>query len=207
MKKAMAILAVEDQLSEAVSRRILDVCGIEVSQVLGLRGKGYLEKSANGLNQAAKALPIFMLTDLDSPNQCPPGLVRAWIKGEKHSKFFLRVAVMEVESWIMADRAGLAQFLSIPVHRIPQDTDAIPYAKEFPVSLARLSRKTRLREDIVPQPGSTSKVGPLYNSSLAGFVSSSWNFRLAAHASVSLKRTLDRLRAFQNAPDPQDDTL
>lgn len=40
MTKAMAILAVEDQLGETVSRRILDVCGIEVSQVLGLRGKG-----------------------------------------------------------------------------------------------------------------------------------------------------------------------
>lgn len=117
MKKTMAILAVEDELSQAVSRKILGHCDIEVGQVLGLRGKGYLEKSAQGLNQAAKALPIFMLTDLDSPNQCPPGLIHSWIKGEKHSSFFLRVAVMEVESWVMADRTGLAKFLSIPVHR------------------------------------------------------------------------------------------
>ena len=131
MRKTMAILAVEDQLSEAVSLRILEHHGLGVNQVLGLKGKGYLQKCAPRLNQVAKALPVFMLTDLDSPNQCAPELIRSWIKGEKHPRFFLRVAVMEVESWIMADRKGLAEFLSIPAHRIPQDTDAIPMAKEF----------------------------------------------------------------------------
>ena len=84
----MAILAVEDDLSEAVSRKILDHYGIEVDQVLGLRGKGYLESKAHGLNRAARALPVFMLADLDSPNQCPPGLIRSWIKGESIQVYF-----------------------------------------------------------------------------------------------------------------------
>lgn len=196
MRKTMAILAVEDQLSEAVFRKILDHHGIGVNLVLGLRGKGYLEKNAQRLNQAARAQPVFMLTDLDSPNQCPPGLIRSWIKGEKHPGFFLRVAVMEVESWVMADRAGLAKFLSIPVHRIAQNTDAIYQAKEFLVSLARLSKKTRLSEGLVPRLGATNKVGPLYNSSLVEFVSSIWNLELASCTSASLKRTLERLAIF-----------
>ncbi|MDR3566843.1 MAG: hypothetical protein P4L43_02330 [Syntrophobacteraceae bacterium] len=115
----MTILAVEDELSEAVSRKILDHYGLEVHQVMGLRGKGYLEKSAHGLNHAAKGLPIFMLTDLDSPNQCPPGLIRSWIKGEKHQRFFLRVAVMEVES-MNHGRPG--RFCGISVHTHPPDT-------------------------------------------------------------------------------------
>jgi hypothetical protein len=196
MSSATTILAVEDKLSEAVSIRILGDLGVNVIQVLGLRGRGYLEKKAQNLNLTAKALPVFMLTDLDSPNQCPPGLVRSWIKGKQNPHFFLRVAVMEVESWIMADRRGLADFLSIPMHRIPQDTDAIPKAKEFLVSLARLSKKAHLREDIVPPRGATSMVGPLYNSSLAEFVRLNWDVRLAASSSSSLKRTVDRLRAF-----------
>ena len=197
----MAILAVEDQLSEAVSLRILEHHGIEVNQVLGLKGKGYLEKSAHRLNQVAKALPVFMLTDLDSPNQCPPEVIRSWIKGKKHHKFFFRIAVMEVESWIMADRRGFADFLSIPVHRIPQNTDAIPMAKEFLVSLARLSKKTHLRQGIIPQPGSTSKVGPLYNSLLGEFVRFSWDLQPASSASMSLKRTLVRLRTLSTNRD------
>jgi hypothetical protein len=57
---------------------------------------------------------------------------------------------MEVESWVMADRTGFAKFLSIPVHRIPEDTDTIRQAKKFLVSLAQLSRKTGVSECIVP---------------------------------------------------------
>ena len=196
MSARSVILAVEDKLSEAVSTKILEGLGIDISQRLGLKGKGYLQSKAASLNQTAKGFPVFMLTDQDAPSQCPPQLVQAWTKGERNAKFFLRVAVMEVESWIMADRKGFADFLSIPIHRIPQDTDAIPQAKEFLVSLARLSKKTHLREDIVPLPGATSKVGPRYNSSLWEFVRVRWNIRLAASASMSLKRTLERLKTF-----------
>lgn len=81
MSRTTAILAVEDKLSEVVSIKILEDRGIGISQQLGLKGKGYLEKKAQSLNQTAKAIPVFMLTDLDSPGQCPPQLVRSWIKG------------------------------------------------------------------------------------------------------------------------------
>jgi hypothetical protein len=119
--------------------------GIDISQRLGLKGKGYLQSKAPSLNQTAKGFPVFMLTDQDAPGQCPPQLVQTWTKGERNVEFFLRVAVMEVESWVMADRKGFADFLSIPLNRIPEDTDVIPQPKEFLVSLARLSKKTRLR--------------------------------------------------------------
>ena len=115
-------------------------------------------------------------------------------KRRANSKFFLRVAVMEVESWVMADRRGFADFLSIPLNRIPEDTDVILQPKEFLVSLARLSRKTRLRQEIVPLPGATSKVGPGYNSRLGEFVHSRWSVNRAASVSVSLQRTLAQLR-------------
>ena len=153
-----------------------------------------MQRKSQNLNQAAKGFAVFMLTDQDSPNQCPPQLIRSWIKGPRYPHFFLRIAVMEVESWIMADRKGVADFLSIPLSRIPLDTDALTYPKEFLVSLARSSNRTRLRADLVPKPGATSKVGPGYNVRLGEFVRLHWDVERASQISSSLKRTLARLR-------------
>ena len=194
MNGKRAILAVEDKLGEAVSLKILDRLGIEVSRSIGFKGKGYLKNKAQSLNQAAKGFPVIMLTDQDLPEQCPPNLLQAWVRGIQHPNFFLRIAVMEIESWIMADRSGIADFLSIPLNRIPGDTDAISQPKEHLVSLARMSRKTRLRKDIVPEPGATTKVGPGYNSCIGDFVDRDWDIDRACAVSSSLRRTLMRLR-------------
>ncbi len=197
MNRKSTILVVEDTLGEAVSIRILESLDIVVSQRLGLKGKGYLQNKADSLNSAAKGFPVFMLTDQDTPNPCPLRLIQSWIRGRQHPHFFLRVAVMEVESWIMADREGVAGLLSIPLSRIPRDTDAISHPKEFLVTLARRSRKTSLREELVPRLGATSKVGPGYNSRIGEFVRSAWNIGRAGAASDSLRRTIDRLKTFR----------
>ena len=126
MNDKRAILAVEDKLGEAVLLKILGSLGIEVSQSIGFQGKGYLQNKAQNLNQASLGFPVIMLTDQDLPEQCPPRLLQDWVKGTQHPNFFLRIAVMEIESWIMADRSGITDFLAIPLNRIPQDTDAIP---------------------------------------------------------------------------------
>jgi hypothetical protein len=196
MTTQTAILAVEDKLSEAVSIRVLEEFGVDVTQCLGLRGKGYLQKKAQNFNQTAKGFPVFLLTDQDTPQICPPQLIKSWIKGDLNPKFFFRVAVMEVESWIMADRKGISDFFSIPLTRIPKDTDAILQPKEFLVSLARLSKKRSLREEIVPRPGATTKVGPGYNIRLEEFVRGHWHIERATSVSTSLQRTFARLRAF-----------
>ena len=190
------LLAVEDPLSEVVARRILASVSPrrEVSLCLGLKGKDYLRQKAENLNQASKGSPVFLLTDLDDPKDCPAGLIRSWLKTTRQPNFILRVAVMEVESWIMADREGFARFLSVLPERIPFDTDSIPRPKEFLVSLARQSRSSRLREDLVPVAGGTSKVGPAYNLQLASFVTQSWNPEAAAKVSHSLRRALHRAK-------------
>lgn len=199
MNERTVILAVEDALSEAVSLRILMSLGITVGQRLGLRGKGYLQNKAQSLNRTARGLAVFMLADQDSRSQCPPQLIASWIKGPRHPHFLLRVAVMEIESWVMADRRGIARFLAIPSNKIPNDTDALPRPKEFLVGLARSSRKTRLRADMVPEPGAASSVGPGYNSRLAEFVRKDWNIKGASAVSQSLNRTLARLRNFRES--------
>lgn len=135
------ILAVEDELSEAISTKILNSFGIEIRIVLREGGNAYLQQKAPELNRSASGMDIFLLTDLNSSENCPLGLISSWIKGTLNPRFFFRVAVMEVESWLMADRIGFANFLSIPIHRIPFPTDDILNPKEYLVSLARRSKK------------------------------------------------------------------
>ena len=197
------ILAVEDRLSDAVSTKILESFGIEIMLRIGFKGNSYLKQKAPSLNQTARGTyDVFMLTDLDSPQNCPPQLIQSWIRAPLNSGFFLRVAVLEVESWIMADRSALAGFLSIPVNRIPSNTDVIDNPKEFLVSLARRSNKRRLRDQLVPAPGAaTARVGPEYNSRFSEFVQTHWDLERAAVASLSLKRTVDRIRSAQSVSD------
>ena len=192
------ILAIEDRLSDAVATKILEKFGIKIVKRIGFQGKSDLERKAPELNRAASGITVFMLTDLDSSRECPPGLIRSWIKGPLNPKFFFRVAVMEVESWVMADRIGFAAFLSVPWHRIPLPTDDILNPKEFLLSLARRSKKKTVREALVPARGTTLNVGNEYNALLSEFVREHWNLERAATASLSLKRTLDRLAHEKN---------
>ena len=193
------ILAVEDSLSDVVSTKILKHLGIEILLRIPntYQGKSYLQKRAAELNRSAAAPPyVLMLTDLDSPQTCVPELIQSWVRAPLNSGFSLRVAVMEIESWIMADRGALAAFLSIPVNRIPSDPDEISQPKEFLVSLARKSRKKSLRDQLVPRIGAvTTKVGPEYNNCIGEFVQVHWDLERAAAVSPSLKRTLDRIRS------------
>ena len=199
------ILAVEDALSNAISTKILKHFGIEIVHTIPniYQGNSYLQRRAPELNRSAAGPPyIFMFTDLDSPQNCPPQLIQSWIRAPLNSGFFLRVAVMEVESWIMADRRALARFLSIPENRIPSNPDDIDNPKEFLVSLARRSNRRRLRDQLVPASrATTAKVGPEYNSRFSEFVRAHWDLERAAVTSPSLKRTVDRIRSAQSVSD------
>ena len=193
MNLSNVVLAVEDRLSDAVATKILEKFGVEIVKRIGYQGKSYLERKTPELNRAANGITVFMLTDLDSPRDCPPRLIRSWVKGILNPGFCFRVAVMEIESWIMADRQAVAEFLSIPLNRIPRNTDEIDSPKEFLVSLARRSRKKAIREALVPGPGANFSVGIEYNTLLSEFIREHWDLERAAAVSPSLKRTLNRL--------------
>ena len=96
----------------------------------------------------------------------------------------------------MAHRHGIAEFLSIPVNKVPMDTDNVTNPKEHLVNLARISRSSGIRRDIVPKPGSTSRVGPDYNGRFVEFVMKHWEVEVALKSSRSLERTLNRLKSF-----------
>jgi hypothetical protein len=197
-------LAVEDELSEAVLRKVLSQSSrpFAVGTCFNRGGFGYIRKMIRGFNNAAKGTPFLILTDLDRI-PCAPELTSTWLREPLHPNLMFRVAVREVETWLLADGAGLAKFLTIRRILVPGDVDAVSNPKECLIDLARRSPRRDLRQDIVPPPGSTRKIGPNYNGRLISFVRDHWNLSAATLSSPSLQRTVKAVASFVPVWGPQ----
>lgn len=191
-------IAVEDPLSEALLRKIIDQSGrsYQVDTCYNRGGFGYLRKQIRGFNSAAKGKPFLVLTDLDRA-ECPVTLIKEWLPVPKHPNLMFRVAVKETESWLLADRTGLAQFLGIRESLVPGEPDTISDPKQCLINLTAKSKNRALRSDIIPLPGSTAKQGRNYNGQLIPFVQRSWNHLAAMNRSPSLYRTVNAIAQFQ----------
>ena len=190
-------LAVEDPLSEAILRTILRQSErpYHVQSCIGLSGFGYLRKNIKELNHAARTLPILVLTDLDRA-ECAPILLREWLNVSPHQNLMFRVAVREVESWIMAHRTAFAAFLGIRTDLIPTNPDELGDPKRTLLDLTAKSRRRVLREAIIPAPKSTAKMGPDYNGRLGEFVMMNWDVREAVKNSLSLWKAFHAINSF-----------
>jgi len=193
-------LVCEDVVSEMVLRRLLSCSAVTyiVDRAYNGGGFGYIKKRINGFNNAAKAMPYLVLTDLDR-HECPPVLIEEWLTTTKHPNLLFRVAVREVEAWLLGCRESFAGFLGVPPNRIPANVEEIPNPKEFVVNLARRSRKKHVRVDMAPAPASTAKVGPDYNGRLVYFVENLWDPTVAKENSPSLRKAIEALEVFQPA--------
>ena len=78
----------------------------------------------------------MVLTDLDD-GPCPSDLIGGWLTSPRHPNLILRVAVREVEAWLLADAGNLAKFLGIDEARIPAIPEEIRDPKAMLVELAR----------------------------------------------------------------------
>lgn len=191
-------LAVEDELSEELTLRLLT----ETQQSFAIRtvynrgGNSYLRNRIGGFNGAAQGVPFLVVTDLDNAT-CASDLVRTWLPHGRNPNLLLRVAVREAEAWVLADAAGIADFLGIKQSLVPHDVEALANPKQHLIELARRSRRKTLVKDMCPDPGDTRQIGPNYNLHLANFVRNSWNVQAAARCSNSLARTLNCLREFR----------
>jgi hypothetical protein len=191
-------LVFEDVLSEAVLKQMLKQSQrpFSVGQCLNQRGYGKIKKIISGLNYAAKGMPYLVLTDLDNA-ECPLVVISEWLTQPKHPNLLFRIAVKEVEAWLLAHQSAFAEFLGISVDLIPGDADLIPDPKLLLINLAKKSRKRKLREAIVPEPNSTAKIGKDYNGQLIHFVNNSWQVASAQTNSPSLERAMNALIKFQ----------
>jgi hypothetical protein len=195
--EVLVTCAVEGIVDEAVMRRIVAHLGGEVSAVYGLRGKQALKKMIGAYNSAARFSPWIVLVDLDQESICPADLRDAWLP-ERASEMYLRVAVRAVESWLLADRDRVAQFLQVSPTIVTRAPDELADPKEHVVNLARRSRSRDIRESVAPRQGSGRTVGPGYAGRLIELSRERWRPEIAAESSPSLRRTLLRLQALMS---------
>jgi hypothetical protein len=191
-------LAIEDELSETVLRRIIAHTGrgYAIGTAYGRGGFGYLKRTIHGWNRAAAGVPFVLLTDLDEL-ECPMALIEDWLTVPRHANLIFRVAVREVEAWLLADGTNFSRFLRVQEGALPKDVEALKDPKACLIGLARKSRSREIRERIAPLPGSTAKQGRDYNACLVSFVVSTWSIPAAAARSVSLARAVRRLGLFK----------
>ena len=191
-------MVVEDELSGAVMRKLIAATGrgFVIDRIINERGNSQIKI---GMQQKYRSssyvLPHVVLTDLDR-YPCPPALLNNWNVTDLPPQLLFRIAIREVEAWLLADREGIAEFLHVAVNKIPHAPEAEDDPKRTLINLARRSRKSRLAQELVPAPGSSASIGPLYNARLTEFVHDKWNVDQAKLLADSLSRTLNRLSIF-----------
>ena len=159
-------------------------------------GVGNIKVGIPKYRNASHVLPHVVLADLDQ-HACASALMTSWGVRELPPAMLFRVAVRSIESWLLADRDCIADFLSIPRVKVSQSPEALADGKWELVSLARRGRKRRLASEICPEPGSAAKQGPLYNAHMAKFVREHWREDVAALSAPSLARACHRIREFE----------
>lgn len=132
-----------------------------VAERRGLSGYGQLRVNLPAFNAAAEHGQRFIvLTDLDVHVQCPGQLISSWLPSVNPSpNLTFRVAVKEVEAWLLADSANLAAFLAVDAAMMPSAVESLADPKLEIVRIASSSRSPDVISDLVPKVGSTAEVG------------------------------------------------
>lgn len=195
MGKLFVQAAVEGVTDVAVAKRIVGHVGGQVSKIHVKNGKSNLRKNIRGYNNAARREPWIVLVDLDTEEDCPAALRDKWLS-EPAPYLCFRIAVREVEAWLLADAESLARYLEVPQSLVPRDPEGRADPKGDMVALARRSSRKKVREGMAPAPGSASnrRVGPAYSLRIDEYVDTFWRPGVAAQHSDSLRRAIACLR-------------
>lgn len=186
-RPAGILVAVEGAADEPVARKLLQEAGLETSVVFTTRGKDSLDRSLKKYNEAAATSPWLVLRDLDQDAPCAGDFVRKILPRPSRGMRF-RLAVRAIEAWLIADRAQMSKYLAVPLAKLPEQPEQLFDPKLELVNLARKSRRREIIQDMVPEQGLSSKVGPAYVSRLIEFAQDYWRPTEAAGRSRSLEK-------------------
>lgn len=187
-------IATEDALSEAIALRL--VAELQephyVAHKLRKGGFGYLRSKMDSWCRMAHQQVVLVLTDLDQA-QCAGKLREQWLSARPEPvRLLLRVAVREVESWVLADHVAMRVLIGSK-GSLPPRPDELPDPKQALLRLAKGASR-QVRDDLLRVEDGRLAQGLGYNACLVKWVSSVWNPEQAAERSPSLKRARQRLR-------------
>lgn len=188
-------LVFEDEISEFVMVKLAEESKkYFISNSYSGGGFGYIKKNIGGFNEAAKGCPFFVLTDLDTVD-CAPTLIDDWLGKSAHHNLIFRIAVREVEAWLLADIEGFSKFTGVSEANFRDNTEEIADPKAELLHLVKRCRIRKIKEDILPK-NEFAAVGPNYNGRLGEFVMKHWSISRAMQRSDSLRRAMKHLSNF-----------
>lgn len=195
MTKKIAVIA-EDRLTEAVLLKCISevLPAYQVTRSEVKHGRGNVQRELNAYAMLAQTMPVVIGVDLDG-DFCAPGLLRGWGRIPPQPGLILRVAVREVESWVLADQKMVANFIRVAPNEVPKRPDTLDDPKRSLLEIARQHAAIELRQDLVPRnyDASYPRIGPAYNMRMCEFVAKKWRPHVARKKSESLDRAMAAL--------------
>lgn len=152
-------------------------------------GKGVIDRDIKKYWEAARSIPYVIFRDLDRDEGGCPVAVRSMLSSKTPGEspdLLIRIVDQCIESWILADRQGVAEFCDRSMASVkPPMSHHKPY-------LLSLMKEAKLK-DAVEQQGRLLDFGPTYAVHLQRLMTDHWSFERAAAESDSLRRALKRL--------------
>ncbi len=193
-------LATEDLPSEEVAVRLIGEWPGSFSLAPSGRfqgnGFGQLKSKLDAFLTLAEKRPVLMLIDLDK-SDCAPRLKADWLRGKRiPSRFVFRIAVREIEAWLLADHPGMRRFLGERAAKhLPDNPDSLTDPKALLLQLARHAPSRIRGEMLRDDDPSRLRRGFGYNEQLAHYIRTEWDPERASERSDSLGRARHRLAA------------
>lgn len=187
-------LAVEGILDEAVAVRLARAAGFTPRHPVIAKGKSNLDRKLPAFNHAAKGSPWLVIRDLDRDETCASTLAGKLLRAP-NSWMCFRVAVPQIESWLLADRQRFAEFFRVRPALVPERPDESDHAKRSTLDALAQSTNKTVRGDMLPRRGSGGREGSLYCSRMIEFAREAWRPEEAAKHSASLDRALRALES------------
>lgn len=185
-------IATEDPLSEAIALRLIAEIPTPhfIQFKLGRTGNGYLRSKMSSWCQMAQHQVMLVLTDLDRAN-CLVEFRDQWLAAEPPQNLLFRIAVREVESWVLADHVAMRTLIGAK-GVFPAAPDELADPKQSLLKLAKSAPK-QVRADLLKNIGGNLAQGLGYNARLTAWINSEWSPQRAAERSPSLARARLRL--------------
>lgn len=187
-------IATEDILSEKLVIKLINEFNkFELINTFGKKGNGYIFKNIKKFHQLSFNRNILIVLDLDSRHneEAFTKEVLGCIKINSNLK--ISVSVREIESWLLADKEGISEFLQISKDKITSNPELLLDPKEEIIKLAKKGKNIRTKNGIPPKKGAISKMGLSYNTLLTEFVENIWSSDRAKINSDSLQKILSTL--------------
>ena len=186
-----ARVIVEGETDEPVINALMHAAGWADHEffVRSVNGKGVIDRDLKNYWEAARVHPYVIFRDLDRDGEGCPLTLRAQLvehtPGESPD-LLIRIVDQCIESWILADRHGIAEFCNRSAASVE------PPTSHHKLYLLRLMKEAKLK-DAVEEKGRELDFGPAYAEHLQRLMTDHWSIERAAVESDSLRRALERL--------------